>query len=256
VEEYGYAAFGLTVIPYAIMSIINLTANILTPEYPTLFMVQSDAMHELQQEQYGDFDGTVGTIVPQNVNSKDNGFHHLLSVRPILVTEVRPGYRQAYVQIPEGYVEDSDGPLEVEFSRFGRHETVPTFDRTQRIRNLVALAIGISALVTPYVLIAIFSNGFEAGTMSTPLQRGFVMSWLVVGQVFGALSALRGHDDSSAGNIFCDIDDWSDIVRNWGEFKSFLFFGFLPLLAGITPALGGFVVVGLMIKQFGSCVVV
>ena len=76
-----------------------------------------------------------------------------------------------------------------------------------------------------------------------------------LGQIL-TLSAFRGHYDSSAGNIFCDIDDWSDIVRNWGEFKSFLFFGFLPLLAGITPALGGFVVVGLMIKQFGSCVVV
>jgi hypothetical protein len=120
----------------------------------------------------------------------------------------------------------------------------------------VAIAIGISALVTPYVLIAIFSNGFEAGTMSTPLQRGFVMSWLVVGQVFGALSALRGHEDSSAGNIFWDIDDWSDIVKNWGNFVLFLFSVLLPLLAGITPALGGFVVVGLMIKQFGSCVVV
>jgi hypothetical protein len=201
VEEYGYAAFGLTVIPYAIMSIINLTANLLTPEYPTLFMVQSDAiMHEMREKPFCDFDGTVGTIVPQNVTSSVNGFHHLVSVRDII--ETLRGYRQALIQIPEGYVGDSDGPLEVEFSSFGRHETVPMFDRTQRIRNLVAIAIGISALVTPYVLIAIFSNGFEAGTMSTPLQRGFVMSWLVVGQVFGALSALRGHEDSSAGNIF------------------------------------------------------
>ena len=31
IEHYGYAAFALTVIPYAIMSLINLLGNILTP---------------------------------------------------------------------------------------------------------------------------------------------------------------------------------------------------------------------------------
>ena len=31
--QFGYAAFGLTVTPFLVMSIINLAANLVTPEY-------------------------------------------------------------------------------------------------------------------------------------------------------------------------------------------------------------------------------
>jgi hypothetical protein len=61
VELYGYAAFGLTVVPYAVMSIVNLIANIVTPDYPFIYMVRSDVMKELEKKGYC-FDGTVGTI--------------------------------------------------------------------------------------------------------------------------------------------------------------------------------------------------
>jgi hypothetical protein len=243
---YGYAAFGLTVIPYAIMSILNLTANLLTPEYPMLFMVQSDGMR-IRQLGYSkpQFDGIVGTIVPENARTDNSGFYDTISARDILRKQ---GKCQGMVQIPEDYVEDqSDGELEVlVLGSFGRHETTPTFDRTQKIRNLVAIAIGIAALVIPYVLIAIFSHGFETGTESTTLQRGFVMSWLVVGQVFGAISGWLGHSDSTVGNIFYDYE----LGTKEG------YFSLLLLVAVIAPAVGGFVVVGLMIKQFGSCVLV
>lgn len=40
IDQYGYAAFGLTVIPYAIMSLNNLSANILTPDYPSIWSDQ------------------------------------------------------------------------------------------------------------------------------------------------------------------------------------------------------------------------
>lgn len=141
-------------------------------------------------------------------------------------------------------------------SAMGRHETIPDYDRNQRIRNLIGIAIGILALVLPYVLIAIFSHGFETGTLSTPLQRGFMMSWLVVGQVFGAISGWMGHADSTTGNIFWS-SEWRDlVVADFRVFVESFCFTVLPLLAVITPAVGGFVVVGLMIKQFGSCVLV
>ena len=247
VEMYGYAAFGLTVIPYAIMSILNLTANLLTPEYPMLFMVQSDGMR-LRQLGYSkpQCEGTVGTIIPENARTDNSGFYATISARDVQWTEWNSKL-QGMVQIPEDYVGDqSDGELEVLLSTFGRHETTPTFDRTQGIRNLVAIALGIAAVVTPYILIAIFSHGFETGTESTTLQRGFVMSWLVVGQVFGAISGQRGHEDSTVGNIFYDYE----LGTKEG------YFSLLLLVAVIAPAVGGFVVVGLMIKQFGSCVLV
>ena len=245
VGMYGYAAFGLTVIPYAIMSILNLTANLLTSEYPMLFMVQSDGMRQYQLgHSKPQYDGTVGTIVPKNARTDNSGFYATISARNI---QRKEGKWQGMVQIPEDYVEDqSDGELEVLVSTFGRHETTPTFDRTQRIRNGVVIAIGIASLVTPYVLIAIFSHGFETGTESTPLPRYFVLCWLMTGQVVGAIWGSAGHKDSKAGNIFFE--------NKLGTKRGY--FSLLCLVVVITPAVGGFVVVGLMIKQFGSCVLV
>jgi MFS family permease len=159
------------------------------------------------------------------------------------------GRSEGVDEVPERYIEDSDEELKVEISVFGRHETIPTFQKGQEIRNCIAVAIGILALITPYILIAVFS-GFRTGTASNHLQRGFVMSWLVVGQVFGAISGISGHKDSSVGGFLLE-DIWKIRSRPCDTISFVLF-----LLAVITPSIGGFVVVGLMIKQFGSCVVV
>lgn len=82
-EEYGYAAFGLTVVPYVIMSIVNFCGNALTPDYPTLYLVRSKEMREAQ-ERYPEveFDGVVGSVIEdsnQDVEykfeaAKDSGF--------------------------------------------------------------------------------------------------------------------------------------------------------------------------------------
>lgn len=240
VENYGYAAFGFTVIPYAIMSLINLTANLLTPEYPTLFMVYSDRMEKEKIE----FDGTVGTIVPK-ADTSENGRYDTLLFRG---AHWKRGCCYGDVQIPQEYVGNSNGELRVEYSRWGRHRTIPSFEKSQRIRNYIAIAIGILAIVTPYVLISILSNGFQTGSISTPLQRGFVMSWLVFGQLFGAWFGFMGHDDSTEGSPFSTWD--ANHINIYGGIL------ILILLAVVTPAVGGFVVVGLMIKQFGSCVLV
>lgn len=49
IDEYGYAAFGLTVASYAYMSIINLIATCLTPEYPAIYMVRTSIMDEAEE---------------------------------------------------------------------------------------------------------------------------------------------------------------------------------------------------------------
>jgi len=243
VENYGYAAFGFTVIPYAIMSVINLTANLLTPEYPTLFMVHSDGM-DLATEEHNEFDGVVGTIIPKDTTSEDD-FNY------IVPSDGRvPGYFSEYkIQIPREYTGTSDGELTVEYSSLGRHKTIPNFKKSQRIRNHVAIAVGIIALIIPYVLIAVLNNGFQKGSISTPLERGFVMSWLVIGQVFGAFFGLVGHNNSTHGNIF---RGFTMALR--GRVADNIVI--VLMLAALTPAIGGFVVVGMMIKQFGSCVLV
>jgi hypothetical protein len=49
VDLYGYAAFGLTVAPYAWMSFINLLGNLMCPQYDTMFVVESTELDELRE---------------------------------------------------------------------------------------------------------------------------------------------------------------------------------------------------------------
>lgn len=59
ITEYGYAAFGLTVAQYAWMSILNTIANLLSPEYPAMFIVRTDTMAEAEEREGCFFSGEI-----------------------------------------------------------------------------------------------------------------------------------------------------------------------------------------------------
>lgn len=40
IERFGYAAYQLTIIPYALMSVLNLIAALCEPEFPAMFLVR------------------------------------------------------------------------------------------------------------------------------------------------------------------------------------------------------------------------
>jgi hypothetical protein len=61
IELYGYAAFGLTVAPYLVMSRVNSISIVLTPDYSAVYLVRTDIMEEAKRHQ-GHFDGVVGQI--------------------------------------------------------------------------------------------------------------------------------------------------------------------------------------------------
>lgn len=41
IDLYGFPAFGLTFAPYGLMSIVNILAMLLTPQYPSMFLVET-----------------------------------------------------------------------------------------------------------------------------------------------------------------------------------------------------------------------
>jgi len=49
IQQFGYAAFGFTVIPYAFMSILNFIGNLICPEYPCMYVVESDDLRRLRE---------------------------------------------------------------------------------------------------------------------------------------------------------------------------------------------------------------
>lgn len=62
ITKYGYAAFGLTVTPYALMSLVNLLGSLLTPSYPALYLVHSSVLDEARDRD-SVVDGVVGALV-------------------------------------------------------------------------------------------------------------------------------------------------------------------------------------------------
>lgn len=62
-SRWGYASYHLTVIPYLIMTLVNLFSNLLVADYPCLYMVWTDTMGEAEQAG-GKFEGVVGRTIP------------------------------------------------------------------------------------------------------------------------------------------------------------------------------------------------
>ncbi|KAL3459178.1 hypothetical protein BJX64DRAFT_291431 [Aspergillus heterothallicus] len=174
IERYGYAAFGLTVAPYAWMSMINLIATCLAPEYPTLYMVRTAIMNEAE-EAGGIFQGEIGD----------------LDLEEITTTKDNQGQRQ------------------------------------KRIAWLTFLIA-----IVPLIVVGSLTH-FKAGGSSS-LQRGFMMAWLIVGiagSMLGYTLARTARDNLYVMLVYMLV--------------------FLPIA---VPAIGGFVLVGKMIEEYGTCI--
>jgi hypothetical protein len=181
IQLYGYGAFGLTVAPYAIMSIINLITNLLRPEYPVMFMVHTADMDNAIREG-GDFRGVVAAI---DSDAVDQG---------ITVGAMAP---------------------ELFFSL-----------------NMVGY-VGI-CIILPLAIVGGFS-GFHSGQNVT-IPTAWIFAWLIVGS--SAALWVRGLTGSGfvAESVRSPL-----LVRQ-------LFV--VPLW---IPALGGFFVVGELLRDFGVC---
>lgn len=62
IDIFGSAAFGLTVIPYLLMSLLNILSGVFCPEYPSLFLVDSSILREARKRHGAKLDVTVGVL--------------------------------------------------------------------------------------------------------------------------------------------------------------------------------------------------
>jgi hypothetical protein len=84
INQYGYAAFGLTVTPYIFMSVINLMGNLVTPSYSTLYIVRSNDMESVTPE--GTLDGIVGEITEPQEDPTHSNAAKWSSIEFLLIT--------------------------------------------------------------------------------------------------------------------------------------------------------------------------
>jgi hypothetical protein len=80
-ERYGYSAYVLTVVPYLIMSFVNLVGNLATPIYPSIYLIGTPAMDEAQRRGYV-LEGHIGCISHESLLDSDAGEQQGYTVMP------------------------------------------------------------------------------------------------------------------------------------------------------------------------------
>ncbi|KAM0302176.1 hypothetical protein ACHAO8_011611 [Botrytis cinerea] len=303
---YGYAAFGLTVVPYAIMSLVNLISALVTPDYPALFMVGSDIMDEAIRRG-AMFDGVVGRLVldPQPTTQKATPTATVVSVHKddVFVSEFlyrckdkESKFTVTIIDYPTPTdekdrelktVDKADTDLSPSVfvpscSKFRREDyrdfELNIYKTSMTLQGLFIFSVGphhstrgmplsivlsdhfpmivprpfkqaillIFKMVENCVPTVLLINGlvvfavigglshFNPG-LSTNSQRGWTMTWCVLGIIAGGmpLEILLGGDDIR-------------VIEK-----------FVPLLVSVflygIPSIGGFVVVAQMIQAYGTC---
>ncbi|KAJ5640681.1 hypothetical protein N7528_000306 [Penicillium herquei] len=70
ISRYGYAAFGFTVLPYLVMSVMNLVGTLVTPNYPSAYLVHTEIMDEAIKRG-GHFNTIVGKLESDGLPVKE-----------------------------------------------------------------------------------------------------------------------------------------------------------------------------------------
>ncbi|KAJ7128528.1 hypothetical protein C8R44DRAFT_979201 [Mycena epipterygia] len=323
IHQYGYAAFGLTVLPYTVMTLVNLVGNLLTPDYSTLYLVESDVLLEAQKRSGAVFEGIVGKLVPEDSDAQrrvgptgwrrslgqkvgqmfgydvdrcDCGPRHSGFFKVIRDDSGETGTSQVQwshtgseainypataetlhspkIVLPDQLLRNSptqslpDHHVCIQIPAcpaFARYHNPPLFrfkfDSLLPSTSVdeISTEMGIYFVLTAAIIInlvvvgilAFLSDGFSAGD-STKSQRGWTMSWFAFGSVAGVslalISVLRSSTQPS-DQLLIDM-----IQRTTHKLLSA---DRISLVAGLFvyafPAIGGFVVVGQMIREYGTC---
>ncbi|CCX32014.1 Similar to hypothetical protein THITE_2145780 [Thielavia terrestris NRRL 8126]; acc. no. XP_003655037 [Pyronema omphalodes CBS 100304] len=64
----SHSSYQLTMIPYGLMSLLNILCGILTPSYPAVYMVKNSVMEEAMRRG-GVFDGIFGELVEKDIDT-------------------------------------------------------------------------------------------------------------------------------------------------------------------------------------------
>jgi hypothetical protein len=307
IDQYGYAAFGLSVLPYIIMSIVNLLGNVLTPDFATLYLVRSPEMIEAENRGCL-FDGVVGTLVEDTdadektyeVKMADDSFQ--LEAVPstdigkrVTHTTSKDQAIEVKAEVPETMfvqgkvatsfmdqiliINESQKAGAVAAENIYQIPPKPSQDnysllipasnhfKTEGSRAWSSLKIMISLAFIIYVMVPI-PFAVVAGLThyhpghSTHSQRVWMTGWMVFGIFIGAVWPIV---------VEVYQGTWQDIIDRYAVYAKplqgsrllsrvqqpsklkQLGFNIFLRLSYSAFAIGGWVVVGQMLREYGSC---
>ena len=186
IDRYGFTAFGLTVAPYLVMSIVNLTGTILTPTYPTAFLVESEIMDEARRRG-GYFRGAVGRLaLPESAHQSFDAMFNVDNRGRMAITMIDS------ISGANDTLETDEELLAVPSNLDGSraivlpHIVVPNSIRAKpSLRDVLLVITGIFIGLIPFAINAGLSH-LKTGR-STSRQQGWVILWMVSGTL-GTLS--------------------------------------------------------------------
>ena len=285
INQFGYAAFGLTVAVYTVMAAINLIGHLLTPDYSTLFVVHNEVLEEIMQRpDLSDVDkrfadGAVGQLIAADDEYRTSNYQprRLFHGRFTDVAELQGATFQVEPDVdglPETpwvltprKISDIQIPACPLFKRklqlYG--STSPPFGRLlgkkqgleegakpqPGLKDFYGSQVYGGAVILVgllcFAIIASFSQ--MKNYKSTQAQRGWTMSWFIFGMLIGyAIPLGRFGINLPLSSSDLDLDNLQEILSQ----SSFLDV-FKPLIL-FGPTIGGLVVVAQMINTYGNCI--
>jgi hypothetical protein len=204
IHQYGYSAFGLSVVPYVFMSVINLVASLLSEEFSTMYLVRTPDMTEAEMNHGGRFDGIVAELLISDEETESAGISGVYWQRSLGAAFVVHG-------------------------------------------------MWLVLAASPLIIVGALSR-FRPGEISTTADRAWIMSWIA----YGSLSSLLAYRITSklSPNIDEDMEQEGEeeqerIVRT-RELISLFVVSAIYVLCW-APAIGGMIVVGNQLQEYGIC---
>lgn len=242
IARYGYAAFGLTVAPYAWMSLVNLVGNLMCPQYDAMYVVVTSDLITLCESQcdrqHFFVDGTVGQLTPDTDKSLKERHAETRAFNALkLMGGIHDGRMPLWTRkfgttsqaILAEEKKDSTSIARKYIQMYSQHIWRLCEGCFVTRPDFYSLAI---FTLPPIAIVGALSR-FAAGD-SLLYQRVWTMMWLVGGSVGGALLG-----------IILNLPG-EDVLES------------VALILGLgiyycATAIGGYVVVGQMIAEYGTC---
>jgi hypothetical protein len=266
IDKYGYAAFGLYVFPFIVMSIVNIVCIGFIGDYSTLYVVRSPVLLEAERRG-GIFDGSVGIVEKEilevNYSRRDRSLIRIPRRDQRFKASFKAGEdvilqshnKERKFALPSDHIGNGGGYIYIpacfnNFTDIG----LTTIDETRNFFGYFfrSLAILLSAylliMVGPYVVLYGFTQFHKRE--STSLQRGWLITWIVCNQIAALLPIVL--------NFFRQV---SSLLDSWpgGDWlstemtRSIVYVCLVPLS---VPAIGGYYTLIRELVEFGSCTAV
>ncbi|KAH8725619.1 hypothetical protein GQ44DRAFT_826426 [Phaeosphaeriaceae sp. PMI808] len=214
IDLYGYAAPGLSVIQYIIMSVLNLIAQAVSDDYPMFYMVSSAEMDEAIRRG-GIFQGAVARLEPWDGGIDELEKELCISTNsgPWIVDrntglggwslrsqhpDTTPNFHQIETKVASSGSHNIYIPTCTKFQRKGQNQETqlrladwsPHSTAIRRILHDTWRRYSFLApLACSFISFSLLGglSKFHSGTHSASIERGFMISWLITGMLCGFL---------------------------------------------------------------------